>query len=118
MFHAPTLFDASASAPCLPPCVNRLIVLVVACQYTCPRSLKTHLSLMYPPEQLGAAGVYFAYVTLGLEPQTPDGRTFCEFACTPAHVLEGEQYRCVQNMMLCFYGGGQPLSWEKTSKLV
>lgn len=53
-------------------------------------SLKTQASLIYPPEQLAAACVYFAYIAMGLEPLTPDGSTFCEFAKTPVTTLEGE----------------------------
>jgi hypothetical protein len=64
---------------------------LVFCALLCwTRSLKTQASLIYPPEQLGAACVYLAYVIMGMEPQTPDSINFCEFARLPAHTLQGE----------------------------
>lgn len=61
----------------------------LSCAAVVLRSLKTQASLIWTPQQLGAACVYWAYITMGLEPQTPDGSSFCEFARTPASTLEG-----------------------------
>jgi hypothetical protein len=66
------------------------------------RSLKSQASLIYSPEQLGAACVYWGYVTMGIEPQTPDGSTFCAFARTPSHTLESES---AAGMCVCAFGG-------------
>lgn len=65
--------------------------MLLCCALLCyARSLKTQASLIYPPEQLGASCVYMAYIIMGMEPQTPDGTSFCEFARLPAHTLQGE----------------------------
>lgn len=61
------------------------------CHMYCPHcSLKTQVSLIYPPEELGAACVFFAHTMLGIEPVTPDGSPFCEYARITAERIEGK----------------------------
>jgi hypothetical protein len=77
--------------PRLPSCCLIRCAVLVCCAPLFPsHRLKTQASLVYPPERLGAACVYLAYVIMGMEPQTPDSTNFCEFARLPAHTLQGE----------------------------
>lgn len=80
-------------------------------------SLKTQVSLIYPPEELGAACVLLAYTTIGIEPQWPEGKTFCEYARIPAETLGSKSHGAIaaflyQRMQLlayiCFIAASNP----------
>lgn len=101
MLSAVTLFQPCLAASYCPPWVAFLLCCCGSC------SLKTIVSLMYPPEQLAAAAIYFGYVALGLQPPPDkDGRSFCEYTRTPADALQGENLDLVR----CGAGGGGPAS--------